>query len=55
VAPNPGLPAELVATAWLHRLTCTRVDENSVDAVARFIDDRRGRSRPSIPQKRVNW
>lgn len=43
VAPNPDLPAVLVATAWLHRLTCAGADEDAVDAVARFIDDRRGK------------
>ena len=39
VAPNADLPAPVVATAWLHKLTCTGAD---LDALARFVDDRAG-------------
>ena len=40
VAPNPALPARVVATAWRHKLTCTGVD---TDALRRFVDDRAGK------------
>jgi hypothetical protein len=36
VAPNPGLPERVVATAWLFKQTCTAVD---VDALRRFAAD----------------
>ena len=40
VAPNPDLPAPVVATAWLYKRTCDAVD---ADALHVFIDERRGR------------
>jgi Protein of unknown function (DUF3105) len=40
VAPNPDLPAPVVATAWLHKQTCDGVD---ADALREFIDDRVGK------------
>lgn len=39
VAPNPDLPAPVVATAWTYKLTCEAVD---VDALRSFIDDHVG-------------
>jgi hypothetical protein len=39
VAPNPDLPAPVVATAWLHKRTCTEPD---VDALQAFVDARVG-------------
>lgn len=36
IAPNPDLPAAVVATAWAVKLTCTRVD---VVALRTFITD----------------
>ncbi|HVF74907.1 MAG TPA: EamA family transporter [Acidimicrobiales bacterium] len=39
VAPNPTLPARVVATAWRHKMTCTDVD---TDALRRFADQRAG-------------
>ncbi len=36
IAPNPKLPAAVVATAWAVKLTCTRVDEV---ALRTFITD----------------
>ena len=41
VAPNPDLPgdADVVATAWTYKLTCTALD---VDAVETFIADHAG-------------
>ena len=42
VAPNPDLPgdARVVATAWLTKQTCTRVD---LPALRRFVTDRVGK------------
>lgn len=40
VAPNPDLPAAVVATAWRHRLVCRRVDEQ---ALRSFIAEHRGK------------
>jgi len=40
VAPNPDLPAEVVATAWTYALRCSAVD---VDALRGFIRDRVGK------------
>ena len=37
VAPNPDLPAPVVATAWLAKRTCERVD---LEALRQFVDDR---------------
>jgi drug/metabolite transporter (DMT)-like permease len=34
VAPNPGLPSAVVATAWGHKLTCTGLD---VEALKSFV------------------
>lgn len=34
-APNPKLTTNIVATAWLHRMECSRVDS---DDLQRFID-----------------
>ena len=42
VAPNPGLPAAVVATAWRHRLVCERAGSDEVAAVAGFIEKHRG-------------
>lgn len=42
VAPNPGLPAAVVATAWRHRLVCDRAGSEEVAAIVRFIGDHRG-------------
>lgn len=41
VAPNPGLPSPVIATAWRHRLTCSAVDPTEV---ASFVAARAGRS-----------
>lgn len=35
VVPNPGLPERVVATAWLHKLSCDTVD---VDALRGFAE-----------------
>lgn len=40
VAPNPSLPAPVVATAWRQKLTCTAVD---ADALRAFVRDHAGR------------
>ena len=40
VAPNPGLPSAVIATAWVEKLTCSGVD---VESVQRFIDSVAGR------------
>lgn len=40
VAPGDGLPAPVVATAWVHKRTCDEVD---VDALREFVDERVGR------------
>ncbi|HVE46451.1 MAG TPA: DUF3105 domain-containing protein [Acidimicrobiales bacterium] len=40
VAPNPSLPAPVVATAWRRRLVCREFD---VAAVQNFITDRKGK------------
>lgn len=40
IAPNPDLPAPVVATAWTHKRTCQAVD---LDALRGFIDARRGK------------
>jgi hypothetical protein len=45
VAPNPELPAAVIATAWQHKLECTGPD---VDALRGFIDDRVGKA-PGTP------
>ena len=39
VAPNPDLPAPIVATAWLYKRTCDAVD---ADALRAFSDERAG-------------
>lgn len=39
VAPNPTLPAPVVATAWLTKLECTAAD---VSALRAFIDAHQG-------------
>jgi hypothetical protein len=41
VAPNPTLPAPIVATAWTYRLTCRALD---TDALSRFVEAHAGRS-----------
>ncbi len=38
VAPNRALPARIVATAWLHKMSCNRIDE---DALRAFITEYR--------------
>ncbi|HEX9970235.1 MAG TPA: EamA family transporter, partial [Acidimicrobiales bacterium] len=40
VAPNPSLPAAVVATAWRRKLTCQGVD---LDALRAFVRDHGGR------------
>jgi uncharacterized membrane protein len=40
VAPNADLPDPIVATAWLHKVSCGTVD---VSALQDFVDARRGR------------
>ena len=40
VAPNPTLPAPVIATAWRRKLACTAVD---VDALRDFVRDHAGR------------
>ncbi|MGH9275923.1 MAG: DUF3105 domain-containing protein [Acidimicrobiales bacterium] len=40
VAPNPDLPAPVVATAWTYKRTCEAVD---VAALQEFIDERVGK------------
>jgi hypothetical protein len=39
IAPNPDLPAPIVATAWTYKRTCGSVD---VEALQEFIDERSG-------------
>ncbi len=39
VAPNPSLPAPVVATAWRHRMECTGVD---LAALRTFVTEHRG-------------
>jgi hypothetical protein len=39
VAPNPDLPAPIVATAWLFKRTCGSVDAEALQA---FVDERVG-------------
>lgn len=41
VAPNPALPAPVVASAWLNRQACRSVD---AAALQRFIGDHAGRA-----------
>ncbi len=40
VAPNPDLPEPVVATAWVHKRSCSSVD---IDALQEMIDERAGR------------
>ena len=40
IAPNPDLPARVLATAWTHKRTCDAVD---LDALQGFIEERRGK------------
>ena len=40
VAPNPDLPAPIVATAWLYKRTCDEVD---AEALQEMIDERQGK------------
>lgn len=40
IAPNPDLPAPVVATAWTHKRTCEAVD---LAALRGFIGERRGK------------
>lgn len=40
VAPNPSLPAAVVATAWVFKLSCQRVDP---DALRAFTTDHAGK------------
>ncbi len=40
VAPNPDLPAPVVATAWVHKQTC---DEVNTEVLREFVDDRVGK------------
>ena len=41
VAPNPDLPAPIVATAWLHSLRCADPD---AEALAGFIEAHQGQA-----------
>jgi hypothetical protein len=43
VAPNPAIPAAVVATAWRHRLECRAVDVTALEA---FVARHRGRGPP---------
>ena len=38
--------APVAATAWRRVLTCPRVDQKTIDAIAEFRDRFRGRGRP---------
>ena len=40
VAPNPDLPAPVVATAWVHKQTCQTVDVSALEA---FVAERVGK------------
>ncbi len=40
VAPNPSLPAPVVATAWRRKLACEALD---LSAIRNFIADRKGK------------
>lgn len=40
VAPAPDLPDPVVATAWVHKRTCSAVD---LDALEDFVDERLGK------------
>ena len=40
VAPNPDLPAPIVATAWLYKRTC---DEMDAELLQEMIDERQGK------------
>lgn len=40
VAPNPDLPAPIVATAWTYKRTCTEVDRAELQE---FVDERAGK------------
>jgi hypothetical protein len=40
IAPNPDLPAPVVATAWTYKRTCDDVD---VAALQEFVDERSGK------------
>lgn len=42
VAPSPGLPAPVVATAWRHRLVCDGVSDGVIRAVEAFVGSRLG-------------
>ncbi|MFP5377662.1 MAG: EamA family transporter [Acidimicrobiia bacterium] len=42
VAPNPDLPAPVVATAWQHRLECAGAGPAAVEAVEDFVARHRG-------------
>lgn len=46
LAPNPDLPAPVVATAWVHKLSCSEVD---VAALREFVRERLGKG-PDQPQ-----
>lgn len=43
VAPNPGLRAPVIATAWRHSMRCGSASGGSLDAVARFVEAHRGK------------
>lgn len=42
VAPNPGLDAPIVATAWRHRMSCPGAGGAALDALEAFIDAHKG-------------
>jgi hypothetical protein len=50
VAPNPDLPALVVATAWVHTLRCSEVDAGALeDFVSQFAGQGPAADDPSHP------
>lgn len=44
VAPNPDLPAPVVATAWTRKLLCASVGDGGLDALAAFAETQAGQA-----------
>ena len=44
VAPNPDLPAPIVATAWTRKLLCTTLDDGGAQALGRFVAEQAGQA-----------
>lgn len=44
VAPNPDLPAPVVATAWTRKLTCTSLGDGGAEALAAFVAEFAGQA-----------